>query len=468
MTDFINDDFLLQNDIAKKLYHEFAENMPIYDYHCHLPVLQIVENHNFENLTQIWLYGDHYKWRTMRANGIGEKYITGNASDYEKFEKWASTVPQTLRNPLHHWTHLELKRYFGVDELLNFDTAKDIYDHCSNLLKKPEFNVQNLLRKMNVKLICTTQELLDNLEGHKKLKQQGFDINVHAAFRPDAALTVENSKRFNQFLGKLEEVSDMRIKTFDDLLEAVKDRHDYFHENGCRLSDYSLETAYAQDYTQNEIKTIFDKIRKDSELNLQECLKLKSAMMYEFALMDHQKGWAMQLHLGALRNNNTRMLNVLGPDAGFDSMGDFEIARPLAQFLDKLDVDNKLPKTIIYNLNPRDNELIATMIGNFQDGTVPGKLQYGPAWWFLDQKNGIERQIEVLSNLGLLGRFIGMLTDSRSFLSFTRHEYFRRILCNIFGNDVQMGLLPDDISMLGEMIKNICYFNARNYFEKDY
>jgi len=466
--EFINGDFLLQTETAKRLYHEYAENMPIYDYHCHLSAEKIAADHCFENITQAWLYGDHYKWRAMRTNGIDERYCTGNATDWEKFEKWASTVPFTLRNPLYHWTHLELKRYFGIDELLTPATAKEIYEHCSKLLQSPEFSIKNLLRKMNVKFICTTEDPLNNLDNHKKIKQRNYEISVYAAFRPDQCLAVENPAKFNQFLDELEKVSNVQITTLDDLLTAIKKRHDYFHQNGCCLSDYGLETAYAQDYTQNQIKTIFDKIRKGGVLNRQQCLKLKSVMMYEFAIMDYRSGWVMQLHLGALRNNNTRMLKTLGPDTGFDSIGDFKIAKPLAKFLDRLDTDNKLPKTILYNLNPADNALMATMIGNFQDGSCPGKLQYGPAWWFLDQKDGIEKQIETLSNMGLLARFVGMTTDSRSFLSFPRHEYFRRILCNILGNDVESGLLPDDISLLGEMIKNICYNNAKNYFDMTY
>jgi glucuronate isomerase len=463
--EFINEEFLLQTKTAKRLYHDYAEKMPVYDYHGHLPAEKIAADQCFENITQAWLYGDHYKWRAMRTNGIDERFCTGGAGDWEKFEKWASTVPFTLRNPLFHWAHLELKRYFGIDELLTPATAKEIYEQCSQMLQSPDFSIKNLLRKVNIKLICTTEGPLNNLEEHKKIKQQNFEISVHAAFRPDQCLVVENPAGFNQFLDELEKVSNVKIISFDDLITAIKKRHDYFHQNGCRLSDYGLETAYAEDYTQNEVKTIFDKIRKGDVLNSQQCLKLKSAMMYEFALMDCQSGWVMQLHLGALRNNNTRMLKTLGPDTGFDSIGDFETAKPLAKFLDRLDTNNKLPKTILYNLNPADNALTATMVGNFQDGSFPGKLQYGPAWWFLDQKDGIEKHIEVLSNMGLLARFVGMTTDSRSFLSFPRHEYFRRILCNIIGNDVESGLLPDDTSLLGEMVRNICYNNAKNYFD---
>ena len=462
---FITEDFLLQTKTAKTLYHEHAENMPIYDYHCHLPADKIAIDHQFENLTEIWLAGDHYKWRAMRTKGIDERYCTGDASDWEKFEKWAQTVPYTLRNPLYHWTHMELKNPFGIkDKLLNPVTAKEIYNTCGEMLQAPEFSVCSIIRKMNVKLICTTEGPLDTLEHHKKIRDDGFEVKVHAAFRPDRGLAVENVSALNVWINRLEEVADMQINDFSSYLEALRKRHDYFHQNGCRLSDYGLETIYAEDYTVREIEKIFDKIRAGKSLDLAECWKFKSAMMMEFALMDYAAGWVMQLHLGAMRNNNTRMFKTLGPDTGFDSIGDFEIARPLAKFLDSLDKDNKLPKTILYNLNPRDNELIATMAGNFQDGSVVGKMQYGSGWWFLDQKDGMEKQMTALSNMGLLSRFIGMLTDSRSFLSYPRHEYFRRILCNILGNDVEAGLLPNDMELLGQMVEDICYNNAENYF----
>ncbi len=462
---FITEDFLLQTETAKVLYHEHAKKMPIYDYHCHIPAEQIAEDKQFENLTQIWLYGDHYKWRAMRTNGVEEKYCTGNATDWEKFEKWAQTVPYTLRNPLYHWTHLELKNPFGItDKLLGPDTAREIYDTCSKMLQRPDFSVRNIMRKMNVKVICTTEGPLDTLEAHRQIAEDGFEIKVHAAFRPDKGLTVEDIPAFNEWLDKLEEVCDTRITNFESYLQALRKRHDFFHQNGCRLSDYGIETAYATDYTKSEAEKIFKKIRAGKKLDSSEQLKFKSAMMIEFALMDAESGWVMQLHLGALRSNNSRMLKTLGPDTGFDSIGDFETARPLAKFLDRLDANNKLPKTILYNLNPRDNELMAAMTGNFQDGSVPGKLQYGSGWWFLDQKDGMEKQINALSNLGLLSRFVGMLTDSRSFLSYPRHEYFRRILCNILGNDLEAGLIPPDITLLGKMVEDICFNNAKNYF----
>jgi glucuronate isomerase len=462
---FIDDDFILQTKAARKLYHDYAEHMPIYDYHCHLPAKLIADDHSFENITQAWLYGDHYKWRAMRTNGVDEKYCTSDATDWEKFEKWAQTVPATLRNPLYHWTHMELKNPFGItDKLLSADTAREIYDHCNDLLQKPEFSVRGLLRKFNVKLVCTTDGPLDNLEYHKKIAADGFEIKVYSAFRPDKALGVENLETLNAWLDKLSFVTGLEIKSFSNLLEVIKKRHDYFHENGCRLSDYGLDCAYAQNCTQTEVEKIFEKIRSRQQLSPDECLRYKSAVLYECCLMDAEAGWVMQLHLGALRNSNTRLYKKLGPDTGFDSIGDLPQAASLARFLDSLDVKNKLPKTILYNLNPADNELFAAMLGNFQDGSVPGKLQYGSGWWFLDQKNGIEKQITALSNLGLLSRFVGMVTDSRSFLSFPRHDYFRRVLCNYLGNDIEQGLLPADYDLLGSMVKDICFDNAANYF----
>jgi glucuronate isomerase len=461
---FITEDFLLQTKAARRLYHEYAEKAPVYDYHCHLPAKLIAEDYSFNNLTEAWLAGDHYKWRAMRANGVDERYITGDAPDNEKFRKWAQTAPFTLRNPLYHWTHLELKRYFGIDELLNEETAREIYDACSEMLQTKEFSVGKLLGKMNVKLVCTTERPLDTLEHHKRIKEGGFGIKVYAAFRPDKAFATEDLSALNGFIDKLEQVCDRDIRDYDSYLEAIERRHEYFHREGCRLSDYGLETAYAEDYTAGEVGKIFEKIRDGMQIGAEEQKKFKSAMMYELACMDAEAGWVMQLHLGALRNNNSVMLARLGPDTGYDSIGDFEIARPLSKFLDKLNNAGKLPKTILYNLNPKDNAVMATMAGNFQDGSYPGKIQYGPAWWFLDQKDGIESQIEVLSNMGLLSRFVGMTTDSRSFLSFPRHEYFRRILCNILGEDVEKGLLPDDMELLGGMVEDICFNNAKAYF----
>ncbi len=462
---FLTEDFLLETKTARTLYHEHAERMPIYDYHCHLPAQQIAADHRFENLTQAWLAGDHYKWRAMRANGIDERYITGNADDWEKFEKWAATVPFCLGNPLYHWTHLELNRYFGIKgKLLDSRTAKAIFRQCSDMLSSPEFSVRNLLRKMNVKLVCTTEGPLDTLEHHQKIRRDGFEIKVHTAWRPDQAMAAEDPPKVNAFIEKLEALCNADISGFPKYIEALRRRHTYFHENGCRLSDHGLETAYAEDYTDGEIKTIFTKLRAGKPLTMHEVRQFKSAMMMEFALMDAERGWVQQLHLGALRNANTKLFQKLGPDTGGDSIGDWEVAKPLAKFLDRLDQQGKLPKTILYNLNPRDNAVLATMIGNFQDGSTPGKLQFGSGWWFLDQKDGMEAQMRTLANMGLLSRFVGMLTDSRSFLSYPRHEYFRRVLCNLLGSDVEAGLLPNDLSLLGPMIEAISFNNARKYF----
>jgi len=464
MKKFMDQDFLLHTETAKELYHNHAAKMPIFDYHCHINPKQIADDVRFENITQIWLYGDHYKWRAMRANGVDEKYCTGNASDWEKFEKWAETVPYTLRNPLFHWTHLELKKFFGIDKVLSPATAKEIWDECNAKLQLPEYSARGIIQMANVYTICTTDDPIDSLEYHKQIKASGFEVAVLPAWRPDKAMAVENVKAYNEYLDKLAAKANMNISSFADLMAALDNRHQFFHDNGCRLSDHGLETAIAEDYSNSEIEQIFSKIRGGADLSQTGILKFKSAMLYEFGIMDHSRGWTQQFHIGALRNNSTRLFNQLGADVGLDSIGDFEIAKPLSKLLDRLDMNNKLAKTVLYNLNPRDNELIGTMIGNFQDGSVPGKMQFGSSWWFLDQKDGMEKQINALSNLGLLSRFVGMLTDSRSFLSYTRHEYFRRTLCNILGNDVQNGEIPKDMGLLGQMVENICFNNAKNYF----
>ncbi len=464
MKSFLDKDFLLQTETAKQLYHEFAKEMPIIDYHNHLIPEQIANDVNFDNLTQVWLYGDHYKWRAMRSNGIIEKYCTGDASDYEKFEQWAATVPYTLRNPLYHWTHLELQRYFNVDKILSPDTAREIYDHCSAKLKTPEYSVRNLLRKMNVKVLCTTDDPTDSLEHHKKIKEDGFEIKVLPAFRPDKAMNVDDVDTFNAYVNKLQAVSNILIASWDDYLKALKSRHDFFAENGCCISDHGLEQLYAVDYQEAEIRNIFRKLTEGETISQPENMKFKSAMLVKFAEWDHEKKWVQQYHLGALRNNNARMLKTLGADTGWDSIGDFSQAKQLSKFLDRLDSTNQLTKTILYNLNPADNQLMAAMIGNFNDGSVAGKIQYGSSWWFLDQKQGMTEQINALSNLGLLSRFVGMLTDSRSFMSYPRHEYFRRILCNIFGEEIENGELPNDLGWTGKVIQDICYNNAKEYF----
>lgn len=465
MKDFLDDNFLLNSKTAQILYHDYAKDLPIIDYHCHLPPDEIAIDKKFENLTKIWLDGDHYKWRAMRANGIGEEFCTGDAPDYDKFLKWAETVPYTLKNPLYHWTHLELRRYFGIFYILNLETADEVYKRANDLLSTDAYSVRNLLRKMKVEVLCTTDDPADSLEYHKKIKEDGFEIRILPAWRPDKAMAAENVSAYNQYLDKLADISGVVIKTYDDLTGALKLRHDFFNSMGCRVSDHGLETFYAEDYTEKEIYEIFRKLRSGKSADQSEILKFKSALLILFAEMDWEKGWIQQFHFGALRNNNSRMFNKIGPDKGFDSIGDFEAAKPMSKFFDRLDSKNKLTKTILYNLNPRDNEVVATMAGNFNDGIIPGKMQFGSGWWFLDQKDGMEKQITALSNLGLLSRFVGMLTDSRSFLSYPRHEYFRRILCNLIGNDVELGEVPNDPKWLGQIVQGICYYNAKEYFE---
>jgi glucuronate isomerase len=462
---FITQNFLLHTKTAQNLYHDFAKSQPIIDYHCHLSPKDIAEDRQFENITQIWIEGDHYKWRAMRANGVDEKYISGNATDLEKFKQWAATLPYTLRNPLYHWTHLELKNYFGIDKLLSESTAEEIFATCNELLKKPEFSVKNLLRKMNVKVVGTTDDPTDDLQYHKKIKDDGFEIAILPSFRPDKAVDIEKGQAFVDWFKKLEAVVGYTIKDFKTIIKALAARHDFFHEMGCRISDHGHANFYAENYTDAEIDAIFSKALKGEFLDKLEILKYKSAIIFELALMNNKKAWAQQFHVGAIRNNNSKMMNKLGPDQGFDSIGDLLMAENMSAFFDKLNACDGLTKTIVYNLNPRDNEMFASMVANFNDGSVSGKMQYGAAWWFLDQKDGMEKQINVLSNFGLLSRFVGMVTDSRSFLSFPRHEYFRRILCNILGDEVEKGELPNDMKLLGRMVKDICSDNAIRYFK---
>lgn len=463
---FIHDNFLLQNKSARELYHNFAADQPIIDYHCHLPPAEIVEDTQYRNLTHIWLYGDHYKWRAMRTCGVDESLVTGNASDKEKFLAWAETVPKTLKNPLYHWTHMELKNPFGItDRLLNKETAPAIWDECNEMLKTPEFSARGLLRRNKVKVVATTDDPTDELIYHKKLQEEApEDFSMVPTFRPDRGMEIDNADEFRTWVKKLSKAADHDITGFDDYLDALKKRHDAFHELGCRASDHGTDQPYAESFTENEIKQIFSKVMSGGTADVAEVGKFKSAFLYHCGLMDAQKGWVYQLHIGPIRNNNSRMMKKLGRDTGFDSIGDFDIARPLARLLDNLDAENNLPKTILYNINPSYNELFATMLGNFQDGTVPGKLQHGPPWWFLDQKDGIEAHATSLSNMGILSEFIGMTTDSRSFLSFPRHDYYRRVLCNILGEDIEKGLIPNDLELAGQMVEDICYHNAKGYF----
>ncbi|MCX6266587.1 MAG: glucuronate isomerase [Bacteroidetes bacterium] len=464
MKTFPDENFLLHGKHAVELFERFAQDQPIIDYHCHLSPKDIAEDRRFDNLSQAWLAGDHYKWRAMRTNGIDERFCTGDAEDYEKFEKWAQTVPFTLRNPLYHWTHLELQRYFGIRKLLHPGTARDIYDEASSMLNSGELSVRNMLRKMKVELVCTTDDPADTLEHHQKIAADGFEIKVVPAWRPDKAIAVDHTTDYNHYLDKLSQAAGIEISRFEDLLEALHIRHDYFHQHGCRISDHGLDKFYVKENLKGEVSSIFNKVRRGLDLDQHDVKKFKSAMLYHLGVMDHEKNWVQQFHVGAMRNNNHAMFQRVGPDTGFDSIGDLPVAEGMSRFLDKLNRDGKLTKTILYNLNPADNELYATMIGNFQDGIIPGKIQWGAGWWFLDQKEGIERHLNTLSSLGLLSRFVGMLTDSRSFLSFPRHEYFRRILCNMLGNEMERGELPDDIELVGGMVAGISYHNAASYF----
>ena len=463
MKAFIHDDFLLTTKKAAKLYYKYAEAEPIFDYHCHIPPKDIAENRQFKNLFEIWLEGDHYKWRAMRSNGVAEKFCTGKASPEEKFNAWAKTVPHTLRNPLYHWTHLELKRYFGISDLLSEKTAAKIWKTANTKLATPAYTTQGLLKKMNVKVVCTTDDPVDNLEHHRAFAKSGHPTKMLPAFRPDKALTVNQPAGFNKWVEQLSAAANTDINSFSAFISALEKRHEYFHSQNCRLSDHGMNHCFADFCSEKVAAGIFDKARNGEAISNLEHSQFASFMMLFFGHLDAKRGWTKQLHLGALRNNNDRLLSQLGPDTGFDSIGDFPQAVALSAYLNKLDSENKLPKTVIYNLNPADNYVFAAMIGNFQDGTIPGKIQYGSGWWFLDQKEGMEWQINALSNLGLLSRFIGMITDSRSFMSYPRHEYFRRTLCNLIGRDIKQGLIPDDETLVGPMIKNICYANAKNY-----
>jgi glucuronate isomerase len=459
----IHEDFLLQTRTARRLYHQYAEAEPILDYHNHLPPRDIADNRQFKNLFEIWLEGDHYKWRAMRANGIEERYCTGSAEPFAKFQAWAATVPHTLRNPLYHWTHLELKRYFDIDELLDEGSAARIWKKANAQLAASELTTQGILRKFNVSALCTTDDPTDDLKHHQTIAASGIGTSVFPAFRPDKAIGVHQPVQFNEWVKKLETAAGADIADSSDFLDALRSRHDYFHSQGCRLSDHGMNHCFADVCPEKTAAAIFAAARRGKAASPEQHAQFGSFMMLFFGHLDAEKAWTKQLHLGALRSNNTRLLRQLGPDTGFDSIGDFPQAEALAGYLDALDRENALPRTIIYNNNPADNYLFASMIGNFQDGTIPGKIQFGSGWWFLDQKEAMEWQINALSNIGLLSRFVGMITDSRSFMSYPRHEYFRRVLCNLIGKDVENGEIPDDDALIGPMIRNICYANAKQY-----
>ena len=461
---FLGDDFLLETDAAIHLYEKFAAPAAILDYHCHLSPKDIAENRKFQNLTEIWLEGDHYKWRAMRTNGSAERYCTGDVAPYEKFMEWAKTVPYTMRNPLYHWTHLELKNYFGIRKVLNETTAKEIYDECSSALQQNEYSVQSLLHRMNVEVVCTTDDPIDSLEYHQQFSKQKSGIRMFPTFRPDKAFAIEDPRAYNEYIDKLSTAANVSIQTLDDLFTALKKRIDFFDSLGCRASDHGLEFMYFDEHAKSKSADLFKKIRSGATLGIDERVQFKSAVLTELCKLYHEKGWIQQFHLGALRGNNSRLLRELGPDTGFDSIGDYPQAQSMSRFFNQLDDTNQLTKTIIYNINPADNEVFATMLGNFSVGT-PGKMQWGSGWWFLDQKDGMERQMNTLSNMGLLSRFVGMVTDSRSFMSYPRHEYFRRILCNLLGLDIENGELPEDFDRIGKLVQDVCYNNAKQYFK---
>jgi glucuronate isomerase len=462
MPDLIHEDFLLGNRQARELYHDFAEDEPILDYHCHLPPQQIADNHRFGDMAEIWLAGDHYKWRAMRANGVPEKFCTGNAPPLEKFMAWAETVPHTIGNPLYHWTHLELKRYFGVGELFDPKSAGKIWKEGNRRLA--DLRVHDILAQFKVAAVCTTDDPADSLDLHAKIRASKLKTRVYPAFRPDKALAVGNPAAFVSWTEKLGATAGASIRSFDDFLSALKKRHDAFHAAGGRLSDHGLETALSEPCTRAQAKAVFDAARAGKAPSPEDQARYGSYLMLEFGRWNAARGWTLQLHLGALRNANTRLLGKLGPDTGFDSIGDFPQARALCRYLDALDSTDQLPRTIVYNNNPADNYVFAAMMGNYQDGSIAGKMQFGSGWWFLDQEEGMQWQMKALANLGLLSRFVGMITDSRSFLSYPRHEYFRRTLCNYLGSEMARGAIPPDIKLVGGMVKNICFANARDYF----
>ena len=464
MKPFLDDDFLLDSRTAATLFHEVARDLPIFDFHTHVPAFQIVQDHRFANMTELWLAGDHHKSRAMRTHGVGERQITGDANDSEKFEAWAATVPWTLGSPLYHWTHMELRRPFGVERLLDGASAREIWQHCNERLSQPGFGARGLLRQFGVVAVCTTDDPTDTLEPHLEHARLGHpDVRLFPVWRPDKALVVDDPTTFNAWVHRLEAAAQASIDNYSSFLDVLDQRHAAFHAAGCRLSDYGLEQAYSEDYTLAQVSAAFAELRSGKRLSAQQALRLKSATLYELLLLDHSRGWVQQLHLGARRDNNARPLDRLSSDTGLDSMGDLEQARPLSRLLDRLDRTEQLSKTILYSMNPRDSALLVTAMANFQDGSVPGKMQLGSAWWCPDQKDGIESHLNTICNTGLLSRFVGMVTDSRSFLSYSRHEYFRRVLCNKLGRDVEAGLLPDDRDLLDRVVRGVCFENASAY-----
>lgn len=468
MRPFIHEDFLLENSTAHRLYHRYVASLPIIDYHCHLSPREIAEDKQFRSITELWLGGDHYKWRAMRANGIDEHYITGDASDWEKFEKWAETVPYTLRNPLYHWTHLELKTAFGINEVLNPRTAREIYDRCNEKLQQPEFSARGLMRHYNVEMVCTTDDPIDSLEHHSAIAQSGFETRVLPAWRPDKAMNMSDPKAYRKYIEQLSQVSGVEITSVETLLEALQKRHDYFAEHGCTVADHGMTGAWPWAPVGMSIcNTIFTKAMGGHFVTPLEQEQFSTVVLLELARMNARSGWVQQFHFGPLRNTNTRMFGQLGPDAGFDTIGSISRPEKMAAFLDCLQQTGELTKTILYNLNPSENEMVAAMCANFQDGSTPGKIQFGAGWWFNDHLDGMEAQMNALSHQGLLSRFIGMLTDSRSFVSYPRHEYFRRLMCNMLGTDVERGLIPmQEIERVEQMVQDIAYYNAKNYFNK--
>ena len=462
--DFINDDFLLTTDIARELYHSYAENMPIIDYHCHLPPAEIAADKTWDDIAQVWLGGDHYKWRQMRSNGVDEKFITGDASGHDKFVKFAETMEVLLKNPLFDWSHLELARYFGVHERLSRATAESIWERCNAKVREPGFSARGLMTRSNVKVVCTTDDPVDSLEHHKAVADSGFAVRVLPTWRSDKASKIEDAAAWNAWLDRLAAAAGMTVRTWDDFLDAMDNRHAFFESRGCVISDYGITEIFAAPYTTEEIRAIFRKVRDGGTATPAEAYKFKSAWLYEGLRADARANWAAQLHYGCLRNPNSRMMRALGPDTGYDCIGEWNVCESLAHLFDRLDGEDALPRTILYSLNPKDNELLATLMGGFQRGPVRGKLQLGAAWWFLDQKDGMKKQIEALSALGCLGNFVGMLTDSRSFLSYTRHEYFRRILCGLLGEEMTRGEIPNDVAWVGGLVQDIAYNNANRYF----